>query len=363
MAFTIPDDELGTVSKLSNYPNRIERLKAATLKGRFDADAKTVMGALKRLIQELGLATAARNVGFEKTTAVNADNVQDAIENVQSQIADVSQSGIADASITAAKIADGAVGTAAIADDAVTAGKLAMSAVDTDAIKWGAVDAYRLKDAAVTEAKLANGSVTESKIGYYAVTGKKIASGAVTSEKIADRTINSAKMGDASVTERALCDGAVTKDKIADGAVTAEKIAHGALADELDDVLSAYFLKVYPVGAIYLSTNGTDPKTLFGGTWVQIEDRFLLAAGTVYKAGTTGGEAEHTLTNNEIPNHQHPIWFPNAGGEQSAAIGYPEAGNKNTYYVEASKTGGAGGGEAHNNMPPYLVVYAWKRTA
>lgn len=192
MAFTIPDDELGTVSKLSNYPNRIERLKAATLKGRFDADAKTVMGALKRLIQELGLATAARNVGFEKTTAVNADNVQDAIENVQSQIADVSQSGIADASITAAKIADGAVGTAAIADDAVTAGKLAMSAVDTDAIKWGAVDAYRLKDAAVTEAKLANGSVTESKIGYYAVTGKKIASGAVTSEKIADRTINSA---------------------------------------------------------------------------------------------------------------------------------------------------------------------------
>ena len=214
MAFTIPDDELGTVSKLSNYPNRIERLKAATLKAQFDADAKTVMGALKRLIQELGLATAARNVGFEKTTAVNADNVQDAIENVQRQIAGVSQSGIADASITAAKIADGAVGTAAIADDAITEDKLARSAVDTDAIKWGAVDAYRLKDAAVTEAKLANGAVTESKIGYYAVTEKKIASGAVTSEKIANRTINSAKMGDASVTERALCDGAVTNTKV-----------------------------------------------------------------------------------------------------------------------------------------------------
>lgn len=214
MAFTIPDDELGTVSKLSNYPNRIERLKAATLKSRFDADAKTVMGALKRLIQELGLATAARNVGFEKTTAVNADNVQDAIENVQRQIAGVSQSGIADASVTAEKIADGAVGTAAIADDAITADKLAMGAVDIDAIKWGAVDTYRLKDAAVTEAKLANGAVTESKIGYYAVTEKKIASGAVTSEKIADRTINSAKMDDASVTERALCDGAVTNTKV-----------------------------------------------------------------------------------------------------------------------------------------------------
>lgn len=214
MAFTIPDDELGTVSKLSNYPNRIERLKAATLKGRFDADAKTVMGALKRLIQELGLATAARNVGFEKTTAVNADNVQDAIENVQRQIAGVSQSGIADASVTAEKIADGAVGTAAIADDAITADKLAMGAVDTDAIKSGAVDESRLKDAAVAEAKLANEAVTEDKIGYYAVTEQKIASKAVTGEKIADRTINSEKMGDASVPERALCAGAVTNDKV-----------------------------------------------------------------------------------------------------------------------------------------------------
>ena len=214
MAFTIPDDELGTVSKLSNYPNRIERLKAATLKGRFDADAKTVMGALKRLIQELGLATAARNVGFEKTTAVNADNVQDAIENVQRQIAGVSQGGIADGAVTAEKIADGAVGTAAIADDAITAEKIADGAVDTDAIKWGAVDTNRLKDAAVTEKKLANGAVTESKIGYYAVTEQKIASKAVTGKKIADRTINSAKMGDASVTERALCDGAVTNTKV-----------------------------------------------------------------------------------------------------------------------------------------------------
>lgn len=204
MAFTIPDDVLGTISKLSNYPNRIERLKAAALKAQFDADAKTVMGALKRLIQELGLATAARNVGFEKTTAVNADNVQDAIENVQSQIAGVSQSGIADASVTAAKIADGAVGTAAIADDAITADKLATSAVETDAIKWGAVDEYRLKDAAVTEAKLSNGAVTNSKIGYYAVE------------------------------ERHIKNYAVTGDKIAAGAVTGEKVSYKALVTNVD---------------------------------------------------------------------------------------------------------------------------------
>lgn len=127
--------------------------------------------------------------------------------------------------------------------------------------------------------------------------------------------------------------------------------------------ISTVLSKVYPVGSIYMSVNSTNPQNLFGGTWVQIKDRFLLAAGTTYKAGATGGEATHTLTENEIPEHRHSIWFPNAGGEQSAAIGYPEAGSKNTWYAEASKTGGAGGGGAHNNMPPYLSVYVWKRTA
>lgn len=135
------------------------------------------------------------------------------------------------------------------------------------------------------------------------------------------------------------------------------------LADIGAATVSAMLDKAYPVGAIYISVNSTNPQNLFGGTWVQIKDRFLLAAGTTYKAGTTGGEAAHALTVDEMPNHQHVLWYPNAGGEQSAAIGYPEAGSKNTWYAEASKTGGAGGGAAHNNMPPYLAVYVWKRTA
>ena len=121
---------------------------------------------------------------------------------------------------------------------------------------------------------------------------------------------------------------------------------------------------VYPIGSIYMSVNNVSPAKLFGGTWETIQGKFLLGANSsTYKAGSTGGEAAHTLTNNEMPNHQHSIWFPNSGGEQSAEIGYPEAGSKNTYYAEASKTSGAGGGAAHNNMPPYLAVYIWKRTA
>lgn len=144
-------------------------------------------------------------------------------------------------------------------------------------------------------------------------------------------------------------------------------VYHRTPAELLADIgaatVSAMLDKAYPVGAIYMSVNSTNPQNLFGGTWVQIKDRFLLAAGTTYKAGATGGEATHTLTVDEIPNHQHVLWYPNEGGEQSAAIGYPEAGSKNTWYAEASKTGGAGGGAAHNNMPPYLSVYVWKRTA
>ena len=118
-----------------------------------------------------------------------------------------------------------------------------------------------------------------------------------------------------------------------------------------------------PIGSIYQSTDDTDPSKLFGGTWEKIEGRFLLATNEKYKVGSTGGEESHTLTENEIAPHRHPIWFPNAGGEQSAEIGYPEAGSKNTWYAEASKTAAAGGGKAHNNMPPYYAVHTWRRTA
>lgn len=62
---------------------------------------------------------------------------------------------------------------------------------------------------------------------------------------------------------------------------------------------------IYPMGSLYLSAVDTDPGVLFGGTWERIRDRFLLAAGTAYGAGTTGGEAVHTLAESELPTHAH----------------------------------------------------------
>lgn len=121
-------------------------------------------------------------------------------------------------------------------------------------------------------------------------------------------------------------------------------------------------LEAYPIGSIYISTNATSPETLFGGTWRQIQGRFLLAADNTYKAGSTGGEAMHTLTVDEMPNHEHSIPYPNAAGPEEAAIGYPADSDTNkSWGAEMCKTHSAGKSVAHNNMPPYLAVYVWER--
>lgn len=127
---------------------------------------------------------------------------------------------------------------------------------------------------------------------------------------------------------------------------------------------SNYILdNVYPVGSIYMSVNSTDPKNLFGGTWEQIQGRFLFGMNSSYPAGSTGGEITHKLTQGEMPKHNHIIYAPNAGGpDKGAALGFPEVGSPNTWWAAACMTEQTGDNEGHNNMPPYLSVYIWKRT-
>lgn len=123
----------------------------------------------------------------------------------------------------------------------------------------------------------------------------------------------------------------------------------------------------YPIGSIYMSTDTTNPQSRFTGTyWLPIYNRFLLGAGDTYKAGTMGGEATHTLTRSEIPSHYHDEYLGNDGGPDSAPSGYSGWPNiayasKKTWWATGSKTSGAGGDGAHNNMPPYLAVYMWRR--
>ena len=126
--------------------------------------------------------------------------------------------------------------------------------------------------------------------------------------------------------------------------------------------------KMYPVGAIYMSVNSADPADLFGfGTWERVKDRFLLAAGDSYAAGSTGGEATHTLTIAEMPSHSHKGYVEYG---TNSNLNHPVPGQYNqinfTYHVEEyhqTFIEDTGGNLAHNNMPPYLAVYIWKRTA
>lgn len=151
---------------------------------------------------------------------------------------------------------------------------------------------------------------------------------------------------------------------------------------------------VYPVGAIYLSTSEVSPGTLFGGTWQRLENRMLVGAGSGYNVGSTGGSADAVVVSHyhNIPalsgtatggNHKHntagnpwcqqttygqvtPVQTSNANMadifrtydfiQESGPLTMSVTTNASTTYWQGES--GAG-----KNMPPYLAVYMWKRTA
>ena len=189
MALPTCNEDMNIISKLDDEPNDVGGLSAASLKAKFDLAGNLLKKALNDLVAALGNNAAAKNIGFAPTTAVNNTNVQDAIENVQSQIADVSQSGIADASVTAAKIADGAVGTAALADAAVTYDKIKDKAVGSAKLADNGVSAKKIASNAVQERHIFDGSVTQSKLAPDSVSTAKLAPNAVTNEKIGDKAL------------------------------------------------------------------------------------------------------------------------------------------------------------------------------
>ena len=162
--------------------------------------------------------------------------------------------------------------------------------------------------------------------------------------------------------------------------------------------------KVYPVGSIYMSMDNTNPTNLFGGTWEKIEGKFLLSSDSSFTVGSTGGNSSvsytptgtvgnHTLTVEEMPNHNHQFGLvkwnsdgSNSGPMASVPTMYSEV-STNNFHKPAAGTGNTnysskgnlmiwptGGSQPHshsftgtpsniNTMPPYLVVNVWKRTA
>lgn len=178
---------------------------------------------------------------------------------------------------------------------------------------------------------------------------------------------------------------------------------------DIQSLQSIILNTVYPVGSLYTSFNSTNPTNIVGGTWVQIENCFLMAAGSSYAIGTSGGSATHThtsaahthttaghvLTVNEMPSHSHYESFPvegYTGWSRETGSGYNVCfsynvngyGNNKTLNIAtvgsyATQTGTSGGGASHSHgntgsttpgatgasssLPPYKTIYMWQRTA
>ena len=185
------------------------------------------------------------------------------------------------------------------------------------------------------------------------------------------------------------------------GKILNDKISE--IETTVGDITNQLLEKVYPVGAIYISVNSTSPATLFGGTWEQIKDKFLLSTGDSYANGSTGGSATHTITSANLPAHTHTYSKANATtgshtltideipphkhtttnikgtpyqgtwslstAQYSAhdinndLVGSTGGGKGHTHSLgtTTTNTGSAGSGTALNTMPPYLAVYMWQR--
>lgn len=125
----------------------------------------------------------------------------------------------------------------------------------------------------------------------------------------------------------------------------------------------------HPVGSYYTSDKDTEPAEIFGfGTWERVKGVVLLGADEdSYPAGSEGGEAEHTLTVEEMPSHSHqynrlPQSFANTDFSKvdQANFNASVRASSNTEYAQTWNTGGS---QPHNNMPPYHAAYCWRRTA
>ena len=136
-----------------------------------------------------------------------------------------------------------------------------------------------------------------------------------------------------------------------------------ALSNQISNIRSTIFDDIYPVGSIYMSVNSTNPANLFGGTWTQLKDRFLLGAGSTYTNGSTGGSATQRLSAANLPSHTHPQYVATNGGSTSANLDYNGWVSNGKAVAQGIATGATGQGTTFDIMPPYLVVYMWQRTS
>ena len=206
------------------------------------------------------------------------------------------------------------------------------------------------------------------------------ASGAIDTESLASGAVTTTKISDGAVTTDKIDGDSITANKLKDNIISVNKInTSGANLSEWKEFIGNL---MYPVGSYYWSSESTSPSELFGGTWEQITNKFIFAAGGSYVVGTSGGTSSTTLSSSNLPpikgsiefrkgiqdlnivstyQTSGPFTFVQNGGDKW--IHYLDTGTPGTSNCDVIKFDNGGQNQSFTNMPPYLVAYCWRRTA
>ena len=139
-------------------------------------------------------------------------------------------------------------------------------------------------------------------------------------------------------------------------------------------VMQALVNILYPIGSIYTSSSATSPERFIGGKWTLLSNRFIYATTDIKTLNDVGGEETHQLIPAEMPVHYHDANNPTGANQICFVVNPSYSGVYETtcpsgVYTASRLNAGslstktAGGDQPHNNMPPYIKCFVWRRYA
>lgn len=293
--------------------------------------------------------------------------MQAKLDKVYTEFKEVRDGGLKDNSIETSKLKDNVITTEKIIDSAITTNKIENSAITIE----------KIADGNVTNKKIADGSITGEKIDDNVkkaenITAEKINPNDVSNDNVQAK-LNKIYEDMVGMTQGSVADNSISTEKLINGSVTTEKIANSSVTKKKID----FELFLVPSGFIGMWSGSVIPDGWYlcdgnNGT-PDLRDRFIVGSGGEYDIGSTGGEKTHTLTVNEMPNHNHNFALGNGSyaGSNGSEYGGLTDGNKDLceWEKDAARSSSSnnhtytyltsdaiGGGQSHENRPPYYAL-------